>query len=132
MKSGIGMLAMASLALAASGESCRMEGRGKVGSGKNPNYPVPIPLKRQDFTITTIPKGHMKEKVEFVVTTEKYIVKASGDITYTSNKRRLQRINSLEREISIYIQKVGISNLKEWNQFEITPLLTTQQEGIKH
>lgn len=80
-------------------------------------------------------KGNIKETIRYIFNFEGYKFAIEGDITYTNEKRRNQRINALEREIGGYIMEIGLKEVLSRKEFEILeepkkeePIITTEDE----
>lgn len=118
----IGMLGMMA-AMALTGDVMSYGAQGKVGTSKEPKKepevgPAPLlgSLLIQD---KDVPKGLTKETINFQFELKGYVMCIKGDICYTSEKRRIQRIDSMERKISQYVLGLQFDELLRRGEFEI-------------
>lgn len=111
---------MASMALM--GDGMNYAAQGSVGSSKlkkpEPERgPAPL-LGSLLIDEKDIPKGLVKETINFQFKLNGYIMSIKGDICYTNEKRRLQRIDALERRISDYVLGLQFDELLRRGEFE--------------
>lgn len=112
---------MASMALM--GDGISYGAQGKVGTGREPKKeperrPAPL-LGSLLIEEKDIPKGLVKETINFQFELKGYVMCIKGDICYTNNKRREQRINAMERRISDYVLGLQFDELLRRGEFEI-------------